>query len=336
MMEDQGVRDAIEPAAGAVVDQKRDKKAKSHLLQSLPEDLLMQVAKKRTAKEVWDCLKTRFVGADRVREARLQTLKGEFGAMAMEQGESLDQYAGRITAISVRHSALGATLGDAAMVKKLFDTVPEKFVSLVAVCEQVLRPLSIGVSANRGMLVLLKVGVAMAVLRPMVAFINRRNAGRHRIGNWELVLLLVAVSFIGNYPEHAGFDRVPASLLLGLVFPRQATWAEQALMAMVVGSIISTVIAGPVFTMLFRKEKVAYARSDQALEHLPPDKELRMLAYVHNARGAPAMLSLLELLATTPGAQPTCSTPAASTSAPSATTSGSRTPTKHVDRGNSF
>uniref|UniRef100_J3LNT6 Uncharacterized protein n=1 Tax=Oryza brachyantha TaxID=4533 RepID=J3LNT6_ORYBR len=52
--------------------------------------------------------------------------------------------------------------------------------------------------------------------------------------------------------------------------------------------------------MLFRKEKVAYARSDQALEHLPPDKELRMLAYVHNARGAPAMLSLLELLATTP------------------------------------
>lgn len=136
MMEDQGVWDAIEPAAGVAVDPRRDKKAKSHLLQSLPEDLLMQVAKKRSAKEVWDCLKTRFVGADRVREARLQTLKGEFGAMVMEPGETLDQYAGRITAMSVRHSALGSTLSDSAMVKKLFDTVPEKFISLVAGIEQ--------------------------------------------------------------------------------------------------------------------------------------------------------------------------------------------------------
>ncbi|KAF0910695.1 hypothetical protein E2562_004687 [Oryza meyeriana var. granulata] len=253
-----------------------------------------------------------------------------------------------------------------------------------------------------GVLALLKVGVALALLRPVVAFINRRNAGRHRIGNWELVLLLVAVSFIGNFPEHAGFDGMPASFLLGLAFPREGPvaksvidaiayplhalalpfyfgtmgmrinfgamsgaivvpavlvtllglvgkclgtmgaarylkmpladalrlgvllnvkghvnmidmsfaskegiWAEQALMAMVVGSIISTVIAGPVFAVLFRKEKEAYACSDQALDHLAPDKELRMLACVHGARGAPAMLSLLDLLATTPRAQPT-------------------------------
>ncbi|KAG8050377.1 hypothetical protein GUJ93_ZPchr0009g299 [Zizania palustris] len=253
-----------------------------------------------------------------------------------------------------------------------------------------------------GVLALLKVGVALALLRPVVAFINRRNAGRHRIGNWELVLLLVAVSFIGNFPQRAGFDGMPVSLLLGLAFPREGPvarsvmdtlayplhalvmpfyfgamgmrinfgamsgaivvpailltllgligkclgtmgaarylkmpladalrfgvllnikghvnmidmsfassegiWAEQALMAMVVGSIISTVIAGPVFAALFRKEREAYACSDQALEHLAPDQELRMLACVHGARGAPGMLSLLELLATTARAQPT-------------------------------
>ena len=43
-----------------------------------------------------------------MRDARLQTLKGKFGAMVMEPGETLDQYAGRITAMSVRHSALGS------------------------------------------------------------------------------------------------------------------------------------------------------------------------------------------------------------------------------------
>ena len=137
MMEDQGVWEAVEPAVGAAaVDAKKDKKARSNLLQALPEDLLMQVAKKKTAKEVWDCLKTRFVGVDCVRDARLQTLKAEFDAMRMGGGETLDQYVGRITATSVWYSALGSTLNDAAMVKKLFDTVPEKFVNIVAGIEQ--------------------------------------------------------------------------------------------------------------------------------------------------------------------------------------------------------
>jgi hypothetical protein len=38
----------------------------------------MQVATKLTTKEVCDSLKTRFVGADRVKVACLATLKGEF------------------------------------------------------------------------------------------------------------------------------------------------------------------------------------------------------------------------------------------------------------------
>ncbi|CAD6223946.1 unnamed protein product [Miscanthus lutarioriparius] len=47
-----------------------------------------------------------------------------------------------------------------------------------------------------GILALVKVGIAVSLLRPVVAFINRRNAGRHRVGNWELVLLLFAVSLL--------------------------------------------------------------------------------------------------------------------------------------------
>nr|CAB3454118.1 unnamed protein product [Digitaria exilis] len=252
-----------------------------------------------------------------------------------------------------------------------------------------------------GVLALVKVGVAVLLLRPAVAFMNRRNAGRHRIGNLELVLVLVAVSLIGNFPQDVGFDGMPVSLLLGLAFPREGPvarsimdalayplhalalpfyfgamgmrlnfsamsgailvpailltllgligkcigtmaaarflkmpaadalrfgvllnikghvnmidmsfassegiWAEQALMAMVVGSMISTIIAGPVFAVVFRKEKAAYERSHQALEHMSPDQELRMLACVHGARGTPGMLCLLELLASKPRAQP--------------------------------
>ncbi|XP_047335709.1 uncharacterized protein LOC124939263 [Impatiens glandulifera] len=128
--------EAVESVEGTEIDVRLDKKARSYLLQALPEDLLMQVANKKTAKEVWDCLKTRFVGVDRVKNARLQTLKSEFDRMHMNDIESLDQYAGRLTSISVRYSSLGETLNDIAIVKKLFDTVPERFISVVAGIEQ--------------------------------------------------------------------------------------------------------------------------------------------------------------------------------------------------------
>ena len=90
IMEDQGVWAAVQPAAEAAVDLKLDRKAKAHLLQIIPEDLLMQVAKKVSSKEIWESLRTRFVGADRVRNARLQSLKSDLDALRMVDGESLD------------------------------------------------------------------------------------------------------------------------------------------------------------------------------------------------------------------------------------------------------
>jgi len=96
----------------------------------------MQVAKKKTGKEVWECLKERFVGADRVRDARLQTLKCEFDALRMKDDEGVDQYASKISVMSVKYGNLGGTLDDQAMVKKLFDTVPDKYITVVAGIEQ--------------------------------------------------------------------------------------------------------------------------------------------------------------------------------------------------------
>ena len=62
----------------------------------------MQVAAKKTGKEVWDSLKARFVGEERVKEARLQILKSEFDAMKMKEDESIDPYARRLTGMSVQ------------------------------------------------------------------------------------------------------------------------------------------------------------------------------------------------------------------------------------------
>ena len=75
ILDAQGVWEAVSPAEGATVDEKKNKIARAQLLGALSEDILLQVSGKKTAKEVWDSLKTRFVGADRVKAARLSTLR---------------------------------------------------------------------------------------------------------------------------------------------------------------------------------------------------------------------------------------------------------------------
>ncbi|XBJ18352.1 hypothetical protein VPH35_009543 [Triticum aestivum] len=124
-----------EDAAAAVIA-KKDKPARAYLLGALAEDLLLQVSSKKTAAEVWSSLKARFVGADRVRAARLGTLHSEFELLRMDGGESLDAFAGKISGMVARYVGLGATRNDAAMVKKLLDCVPDRLYAEVAGMEQ--------------------------------------------------------------------------------------------------------------------------------------------------------------------------------------------------------
>ncbi|XP_042450623.1 uncharacterized protein LOC122035270 [Zingiber officinale] len=136
ILDAQGVWEAVEPAEGAQVDAKKDKKARAYILQCVPEDILLQIATKKTAKEVWDSLKMRYLGSDRVKKARVQTLKSEFDALRMKETETIDEFAGKLSALSSKFSTLGATLEDSSLVKKLLDSVPDKFFPIVAGIEQ--------------------------------------------------------------------------------------------------------------------------------------------------------------------------------------------------------
>lgn len=81
-------------------------------------------------------------------------------------------------------------------------------------------------------------------------------------------------------------------------------WAEQALYAMIIGNLISTIIAGPAAAAVLSREKEEYKTRHQAMESLSAEKELRMLVCAHSAHAAPGVLSLVELLVITPHEQP--------------------------------
>ncbi|KAJ9565988.1 hypothetical protein OSB04_001954 [Centaurea solstitialis] len=136
-----GVWDVIDPGSD---DAKKNNIVKGFLFQSIPEDVILQIGNLKTAKEMWDAIKTRNLGADRVKEARLQTLTAEFESMKMAENGTLDEYAAKISGIASKSATLGEVMAEEKLVKKFLTSLPRRFVHIVAALEQVLDLKTIG------------------------------------------------------------------------------------------------------------------------------------------------------------------------------------------------
>ncbi|XP_024007677.1 uncharacterized protein LOC112083856 [Eutrema salsugineum] len=109
------------------------------IFQSIPETLILQLGELDTAKKVWDAVKTRNVGAERVREARLQTLMADFDRLKMKDTETIDEYSGKLAEICSKSAALGTNIEESKVVKKFLKSIPrKKYIHIVASLEQVL------------------------------------------------------------------------------------------------------------------------------------------------------------------------------------------------------
>ncbi|KAJ9557664.1 hypothetical protein OSB04_012278 [Centaurea solstitialis] len=110
ILDAQGLWESIQPPTGVAVEEKKDKSAKAFIFQALPEDIVLQ--------------------------ARIHTLKSEFEALRMKDGETIDEFTGKLSGMVSKYNSLGATLEDGVLVRKLLDSVPDKFLQLVASIEQ--------------------------------------------------------------------------------------------------------------------------------------------------------------------------------------------------------
>nr|GEX09156.1 protein SPA1-related 4-like isoform X1 [Tanacetum cinerariifolium] len=97
------------------IDEKAENTAKVMIFQTLPQDMLMQVAQYTTAKE---------------------TLKSELETLKMKPNESENEFAGKLSSIQAKFKSLGGTLKDKILVRKLLNSVPKKFLPIVASIEQ--------------------------------------------------------------------------------------------------------------------------------------------------------------------------------------------------------
>ncbi|XP_076883121.1 uncharacterized protein LOC143531786 [Bidens hawaiensis] len=88
------------------------------------------------AKQVWDGLKTRYLGVDRVRTARLATLRRELKGLRMKEGESVDNFATKLTELASKARSLGDLIEEKEFVRRLLDSTPKPFLQIVASIEQ--------------------------------------------------------------------------------------------------------------------------------------------------------------------------------------------------------
>ncbi|XP_074336208.1 uncharacterized protein LOC141673365 [Apium graveolens] len=136
-MQAQGVW-AVIKATGpkAAVYGKSDKITLAMIYQGIPEDMLLSIAEKKTAKEGWEAIKVMRQGADRVKKARVQIVKAEFETLWMDDVEQLDDFYMKLNGLMSTIRALGEKMHDSYIVKKLLRAVPSRFLQIALTIEQ--------------------------------------------------------------------------------------------------------------------------------------------------------------------------------------------------------
>src|SRR3954464_7715289 len=98
----------------------------------------MTLAEFETAREAWNALKEMSIGEDRVTKARAQVLKRQLHKLQMEETESVNDYAMRLTTLVGEIRALGAKLDEVEIVEKFFSFVTDKFTYIIGTLEQII------------------------------------------------------------------------------------------------------------------------------------------------------------------------------------------------------
>nr|GEX89150.1 zinc finger, CCHC-type [Tanacetum cinerariifolium] len=131
-----GISKTIVAKDGVATNEKKENTSKAIIFQTLPQDILMKVAQYSTAKEVWDSIKVKNLGADLVQKARLQTLRSELETLRIKPNKKVSDFGGKLSSIMAKFKGLGETLEDKVLARKLLNSAPKKFLPIVATIEQ--------------------------------------------------------------------------------------------------------------------------------------------------------------------------------------------------------
>jgi predicted SpoU family rRNA methylase len=86
---------------------------------TVPPEMVLTIAKNETTKEVWDAIATMRAGNDRVKKAMTQQLCQKFDLATFNDGETIEDYAMRLSGMVVHLTMLGEEVKDGEIVAKM-------------------------------------------------------------------------------------------------------------------------------------------------------------------------------------------------------------------------
>ncbi|CAJ2637501.1 unnamed protein product [Trifolium pratense] len=95
-----------------------------------------QILDRRTAKSVWDSLKRKYGGNDRVKKSMLNFLRREFEVLEMKDAETITEYFARVMTVANKIRSNGEVMSDSKVVQKILRTLTEKFTYVVVSIEE--------------------------------------------------------------------------------------------------------------------------------------------------------------------------------------------------------
>lgn len=140
---DPGIR---EPAVGIAQSEGEKKKleelrmkdlqVKHYLYQAIDRVTFEQIMDRKTSKAVWNSMKQRFAGNERVKRSMLQKLRRDFEILEMKDGETIPEYFGRVLTISNQIRSNGEQIEDVKIVEKILRTLTDRFTYVVVSIEE--------------------------------------------------------------------------------------------------------------------------------------------------------------------------------------------------------
>lgn len=134
------VADGAQPTAAeckAIEEAKlKDLKVKNYLFQAIDRTIIETILNKETSKNIWDSMKQKYQGTNKVKRAQLQALRREFEILQMKGGETVDQYFSRTLTIANKMKAQGENMEQIMIIEKILRSMTPRFNYVVCSIEE--------------------------------------------------------------------------------------------------------------------------------------------------------------------------------------------------------
>ncbi|XP_066346143.1 uncharacterized protein [Miscanthus floridulus] len=134
------------------IDHHDERSAMEAICSAIPQEMVLTLGNKRTAKEAWEAIRTMRLGDDRVRKATAQSLRAEYEQIAFRDGESVEDFALRLSNLVQRLEMLGDPEPEPKVVAKYLRVARPRYRQLVISIETLLDINELSIEEVTGMI----------------------------------------------------------------------------------------------------------------------------------------------------------------------------------------